>query len=267
MIDTDSREANIVTPEHVQLQLRTAGLGSRTAAQLLDLLVLAVLFAAVSLVVGIVLMVVGTGVAKALGDYAAALLIVLGFLLTGGYFAISEYYMGGQTWGKRRLGLRVVLENGQPLTWLASIIRNFFRLIDFLPSFYFLGTVWIFLHKKDKRLGDVAAGTIVVQDMRWDKLTQRRRMERWLQKWRAEERPELILTDSMRRRFEREDWIVLSSFVERLPSLLPAKRQQFAETIAAKLAHKLELEQSLYEAAPTGFLIALYEQFSEEWTL
>ncbi|WP_159882153.1 RDD family protein [Paenibacillus puerhi] len=266
MKDAFNREADIVTPEHVRLQFRTAGLGSRTAAQVFDVLLLSALLGAVALLIGLGFMFAGVNVTDALGEYAAAFLILFSFVLIGSYFVLTEYYMGGQSYGKKWMSLRVVQENGQPLTFLSSVIRNFFRLIDFLPSFYFLGAVWMFFHPKDKRLGDLAAGTLVIRDTRADQLALRRRTEKWLRKWR-EPRPELQLSETERSRIEREDWLLLSSFVERLPSLDRMKREALAWQIAQRIAARLELDARLYASGPAAFLIVLYEQLSEDWTL
>ncbi|SDD40462.1 Uncharacterized membrane protein YckC, RDD family [Paenibacillus sp. UNCCL117] len=266
MNDSFNRAADIVTPEHVRLQFRTAGLGSRTAAQLIDVLLLSLLFGAAALLIGLAFAASGAGMASVLGEYAVAFLVLLGFALIGGYFVLTEVYMSGQSYGKRWMGLRVVQENGQPVTFLSSVIRNFFRLIDFLPSFYFLGAIWMFLHPQDKRLGDLAAGTLVVRDLRADQLAQRQRTEKWLRQWK-QPRLQLELAEAERRRVDREDWLLLASFVERLPTLGPMKRDELAWQIAQRLAAKLELDPQLYARGPVAFLIALYEQLSEEWTL
>ncbi len=126
MNDSYNREATVVTPEHVRLQFRTAGLGSRTAAQLIDVLLLMLVFGAVCLLIGLALMVMGIGVNDMPGEYALAFIIVFSSVLSGGYFVLAEYYMNGQTVGKKQLGLRVIQENGQPVTFLSAIIRNFF---------------------------------------------------------------------------------------------------------------------------------------------
>ncbi|MGF9917354.1 RDD family protein [Paenibacillus ehimensis] len=267
MNEVNIREASIVTPEHVRLQFRTAGIGSRTAAQLVDNLLLLIAFGAISLLIGLILMLLDIGLDDALGEYAAAFLIVLSFLLIGGYYALTEYYMGGQTFGKKWLGLRVIQENGQPVTLLSAIIRNFFRLIDFLPSFYFVGMLWMFFHPMDKRLGDLAAGTLVIRDLQHERLHLRKRTQKWLAKHRIRLPYELKLSEAFRRRIEREDWLLLSTFVERLPSLDKFKREELARQVAERLGTKLELERELYAAQSTAFLIELYVQLSEEWSL
>ncbi|MED4602230.1 RDD family protein [Paenibacillus validus] len=267
MNDSYNREATVVTPEHVRLQFRTAGLGSRTAAQLIDVLLLMLVFGAVCLLIGLALMVMGIGVNDMPGEYALAFIIVFSSVLSGGYFVLAEYYMNGQTVGKKQLGLRVIQENGQPVTFLSAIIRNFFRLIDFLPWLYFLGGLWIFFHPMDKRLGDLAAGTLVVRDTRREQLHRRRQTEKWLNQREMAGRPNLSLTELQRRRVEREDWLLLSAYVERIPSLTRIKRDALAAEIAGRLAAKLELEAELRFVSAEAFLMELYVLLAGEWTL
>ncbi|MEK8132285.1 RDD family protein [Paenibacillus filicis] len=266
MNEVFNRETDIITPEHVRLQLRTAGLGSRTAAQLVDVLLLGAVSTVVYLLVGLGIMLTGDGISGFGKDYIPAFLILFNFILIGCYFVLTEYYMSGQSFGKKWMGLRVVQENGQPLTFLSSLIRNFFRLIDFLPSFYFLGAVWMFLHPRDKRLGDLAAGTLVIRDTRADQLALRRRTGKWLSKW-NESRPALELSEADRRKIEREDWLLLSSFIERLPTLDWMKREELAWKIAQRFTDKLGSGPGFYGSSATAYLIVLYEQLSEEWTL
>ncbi len=86
------------------------------------------------------------------------------FIVIFGYFWISEAIFSGQTLGKRALRLRVVGDRGEPLTWVQAGIRNVIRIVDFLPYGYGVGVVVLFANGRGKRLGDLAAGTIVVKD-------------------------------------------------------------------------------------------------------
>ncbi|MFX3632638.1 MAG: RDD family protein [Candidatus Pristimantibacillus sp.] len=271
MIESYNREATIVTSEHVKLQLRTAGVGSRAAAMLIDNILLLGAFCLVSLVMGLFLSISGIGMTDALGEYAIAFLILLAALLIGGYYALAEYYMAGQTYGKKWMGLRVVQENGQPITFLSAIIRNFFRIIDFLPSFYVIGAVWMFFHPRDKRLGDLAAGTMVVHDIRNDGQRIRKRTQKWLNNRKFVQPGPLSYVmpeyNTIQAKIGREDWLLLSGYVERLPSLDNRKRYELGWYIARRLGLKLELEGDGHLTDPESFLIMLYGQLYEEWSL
>jgi hypothetical protein len=86
------------------------------------------------------------------------------FIFFWGYYILFEIFWNGQTPGKRWSGLRVIRNDGTPVTLSESIIRNLVRIIDLLPAAYGIGVITMFLDKKSRRLGDLAAGTLVVHD-------------------------------------------------------------------------------------------------------
>ena len=96
--------------------------------------------------------------------WAFALLILLGFLLYYGYFAAFEALWGGQTPGKRAVGLRVISVTGQPITAFDALLRNLLRIVDQMPGIYAVGVLSIFFTARNQRLGDLVAGTVVVQE-------------------------------------------------------------------------------------------------------
>ncbi|MBC8080380.1 MAG: RDD family protein [Gorillibacterium sp.] len=262
-----TREAEIVTPEQVKLSFRTAGLGRRAVALLLDSLFLLAIFTGISLVIGLLMLLVGAQVSDGINDYVLAFLIILAALMIGGYYVWMEYYKSGQTFGKKWTGLRVVQENGQPITFVASIIRNFFRLIDFLPSFYFLGAAWMFFNSTDKRLGDLAAGTLVICDMQHERRMNLKRVNKWLHKGKFHENLTLYLSDEAKGKVTREDWVLLSTFVERIPSLEEHRRYEIAREIANRLGLKLEIRPNNSLITAEQFLVELYILLNEEWSL
>jgi len=92
-----------------------------------------------------------------------AVLLVFQFAIESMYFAFSEVLTGGRSLGKALVGLRVVRDGGLALTFEASLVRNLLRIVDMLPSTYALGLVSMVVSSQGKRLGDIAAGTIVVR--------------------------------------------------------------------------------------------------------
>ena len=162
--DLDLRQHHgVETPEHVDVHFELAGVGSRMAAGLLDLLFL---------FLGILLLVIGW---SAIGGFAAgrggdlqgwlaALMILLLFSFVWGYFTLFEALNGGQTPGKHALGIRVVMDTGRSLTPSAAVVRNLVRFIDCFLMPFVPALLTMFLHPSNKRPGDMAAGTIVVRD-------------------------------------------------------------------------------------------------------
>jgi uncharacterized RDD family membrane protein YckC len=153
----------IATPENVVFDYEVAGLGSRFLAALLDTLLILVLQIA-----NVMLFVVASGVlANGGGNVQMWLLAAAGllaFALLWGYYVLFETIWNGQSPGKRWTGLRVIRTDGTPIGLVEAIIRNLVRLVDFLPLYYGIGIVTMFVNPQARRLGDLAAGTLVVRD-------------------------------------------------------------------------------------------------------
>lgn len=155
----------IVTPEQVRVSYTLAGVGTRFAAILLDTcLQLAVLLALWLGVFGLGWSLDFRDLAQRLSAWLLALLGLLSFAVLWGYFLFWETVWNGQTPGKRAAGIRVMRDTGYPVDFRAAFIRNVVRIADFLPTFYGVGALCVFISKDSRRLGDYAAGTIVVMD-------------------------------------------------------------------------------------------------------
>jgi uncharacterized RDD family membrane protein YckC len=155
----DEGDYEVLTPERVSLQYDLAGVGSRGVAITIDT---AIQLLVVAGIVGLgVAGVAATGVSSSI---AVAVLVVLVFAVAIGYFMLWEIVWNGQTPGKRVLHLRVLRETGYPIRAGDSVIRNVVRIVDAMPFGYVLGLVTMLLNDRSKRLGDFAAGTIVVRE-------------------------------------------------------------------------------------------------------
>lgn len=142
------------TPEGVSVDLSLAGIGSRFLGALLDV----ALQAAVGFVGWVAL------AALFEGGVFTLLASIGAFLVLFGYDVAFEVLNGGRTPGKIAAGLRVVRDTGAPVTFVTSAIRNVLRLVDILPVFYGVGMAAIFLTRRHQRLGDLAAGTVVIRE-------------------------------------------------------------------------------------------------------
>ena len=144
----------VTTPEGLEVELALAGVGSRFASALIDFVLELGAFAAVAF---LLLRFASEAVAVALGSLAL-------FAVIFGYHVLFETLASGRSPGKRALGLRVVRVGGAPVRFKDSAIRNIVRLIDLLPPVtYGLGAAVILVTGRNQRLGDLAAGTIVVR--------------------------------------------------------------------------------------------------------
>ncbi len=144
----------IPTPEGLELRYALAGGGSRFAAELIDILLRVV-------VLGVLF-----GVLAALGGGSGATIaiIVASFLAWFGYDIVFEVWGAGRTPAKRWSGLRVVMAGGQPVGLGSSAVRTILRLIDEWLTLGIVGMVAIQFTSRNQRLGDLAAGTIVVRE-------------------------------------------------------------------------------------------------------
>ena len=144
----------IATPEGVDLELTLAGVGSRFSSALIDLVIQMVLLGALT---------VAFLVGGLFGGWGDALFAVLAFLVFAGYDVLFEVFASGRTPGKRLNGIRVVRVDGSPVRFLTSAVRNVLRLID-MQIFYLVGIVCILVTSRNQRLGDLAAGTLIVRE-------------------------------------------------------------------------------------------------------
>jgi uncharacterized RDD family membrane protein YckC len=153
---------NIDTPENVIFGYEVVGIGSRFMAALVDTAIILILQIVVNLTMVLLL---GNLLGLDLGSaWITAVFGLISFALLWGYYIFFEMLWNGQTPGKRLVGLRVLRSDGTPITLTESIIRNLVRFVDFLPLFYGLGVVVMFVNAQSRRLGDLAAGTLVVRD-------------------------------------------------------------------------------------------------------
>jgi len=149
------------TPEGVSLDAVLAGLGSRFAAFLLDFLLQVAFFALVTWVV-VVTLSGGGETSRLIANGIIALVALLDFI---GYFVICEMLWSGRSVGKRAAGTRVVRVGGSPVGFWSSLLRNIARLVDMMPTpFYLVGSVLILSTSKNQRLGDLLGATVVVRE-------------------------------------------------------------------------------------------------------
>jgi uncharacterized RDD family membrane protein YckC len=159
-----SDQLNIATPELVDIEMPLAGIGSRFIALLIDCLI----WFAGLLVVVVLLAIFLPGIAafsKISAEWAVAIFLFFIFLLNWGYFTLFEAYWNGRTPGKRVARIRVIQRNGRAIGLFESMARNLVRYVDMQPiPLYAVGVISIFASRRHQRLGDLAAGTLVVRD-------------------------------------------------------------------------------------------------------
>ncbi|EFO81123.1 RDD domain-containing protein [Oscillochloris trichoides DG-6] len=229
----------VETPEIVDLAYDVAGLGSRCLAAAIDTLLLLTFLGTLGATIFITL---GQVIPANAGDLVLALWSIISFASMWGYYMLFEVIWAGQTPGKRLLGLRTVREGGRPITAATSAIRNLIRIVDFLPFGYGLGALVMFADPRSRRLGDLAAGTLVVREgatVTLDQLTTQ--VEPLVLPPPAPDLPALanvqILTP--------DEYGVAQEFLRRRRRLGFQARERMAAQLAQHLQQRLALEATL----------------------
>lgn len=242
--DPNSSNVLIDTPENLTLEAEVAGFGSRFMAAFIDYAIIIITVALLSLffVQGFL-----AGEFDIRASTASAIYIFVVFLLVFFYHLFFEFFWNGQTPGKRRVGLRVTMANGMPVTTAAALTRNLVRLFDFFPLMYGIGLISMFATRYVQRLGDLAAGTIVVKE----------REGLSLQSLREDYMVQYIhvnATSALDNRIQvnnltTEDRRVLVGYLQHRLNLPDEQRQRLSMGIARKLAYRMGLAEPSATAA------------------
>ncbi len=256
----NSNEIRIHTPEQISLQFRLAGLGSKATAFLIDLILILIFQIAVVIAVTYLM-----GLFNITSGYLIAGLMIFLFVLFWGYFALFEFFSAGKTLGKMLLGIRVIQENGQNLTFLSAFVRNLLLIVDFLPTLFLVGILLIFFHPKHKRLGDLAAGTLVVHERQSQSKRQKRALNKEIER-RGIDLDQVRLDDWTKKKVSSKEWELLKTYVQRRNVLTKWKHEKFthqvAEILYPTLNQSIEKKQGAQLEAE---LLAFYDQLREEW--
>jgi uncharacterized RDD family membrane protein YckC len=253
----------IETPERVPLHFALASIGNRFLACAIDHALQ---------VLTIILMIIAFSVIanySSLGDqlsnapkWVQAVLILILFLILSSYFAFFEWIWNGQTPGKRWLKLRVIREDGRPITFWEAAVRNLLRTVDMMPApFYSIGLISVFVSLSDQRIGDMVAGTVVVRE-------------------REAEAPAFaqvfaspVSDQALRRSFKPVDFVaelnvmteseieVVETFLRRRWDLADMARQWMAWRVALPIMYKLRPTYDLSTFTYEGFLEELLHRY------
>ena len=206
MLDTYRK---LETPENIDLDIHIAGPLVRILAFTIDSLI------RMGVQIGLLIAL------TFLGKVGMALWLILTFVLEWFYPVLFEVLNHGQTPGKKAMDIAVVNDDSTPISWSASIVRNFLRIVDFLPMGYVAGLVSMILNKDFKRIGDLAAGTVVIY----------REKQKKAPKWPASTSspPPVALNLKQQR--------AMLSFVERQNTLTKERQQELANHLQPVFQH------------------------------
>ena len=256
----------IETPERVPLHFALASIGNRFLACAVDHAIQGCGIAIIA--IASLILANFTAVWEFFASapkWILAVMILLLFLTFSGYFAFFEWIWSGQTPGKRWLKLRVLREDGRPITFWEASVRNLLRCFDMFPApFYSIGLISVFANSRDQRVGDMVAGTVVVRE-------------------REAEAPEFaqvfaspVSDPALRRSFKPVDFVadvnilteseiqVVETFLRRRWDLGDVPRQWMAWRVALPILYKIrptyEVEKFTYE----GFLEELLHRYLQQ---
>jgi uncharacterized RDD family membrane protein YckC len=232
------RSVTVRTPESIAFHYELAGLGSRFLAVAIDWIIQIILTIGLFIGFGYA----SAGINRFLGSLhlkqsqtdsviiAAEILLV--FIIFFGYFIAFEALWNGQTPGKRAIGIRVVRDGGYPIGFTESVIRNLIRVIEVALFVYGVSAICAIMSASNKRLGDLAAGTIVVRDSSFEVSDPKR----WLE---GDADPAPAMGVSGASALTADELSVVHRYLERRSQLDPAVAEQLAHRVATSLRPKL----------------------------
>jgi uncharacterized RDD family membrane protein YckC len=253
----------IETPERVPLHFALASIGNRFLACAVDHTLQAIILTLIVIAFSIIsdYASLGNQLVEA-PKWIKALLIILIFLILSGYFIFFEWLWNGQTPGKRWLKLRVIREDGRPITFWEAAVRNLLRTLDMMPApFYSIGLVCVFINERDQRVGDMVAGTVVVREREAEAPT-------FDQVFAAP-----VSDSALRRSFKPAQFTadlsllteaeieVIESFLRRRWDLRDATREWMAWRVAMPIMYKLRPAYDLASFTYEGFLEELLHRY------
>ena len=258
----------IETPERVPLHFALASIGNRFLACALDHALQAMVLLLIVLTGAIIANATSASLERAIDSapkWVYAAMIIALFLTFAGYFAFFEWIWSGQTPGKRWMRLRVIREDGRPITFWEASVRNLIRSLDMMPgAFYSIGLICVFMNSRDQRVGDMVAGTVVVRE-------------------REAEAPPFsqvfaspVSDPALRRSFKPVDFTaninslteaeiqVVETFLRRRWDLSDVPRQWMAWRVALPILYKLRQTYDLATFTYEGFLEELLHRYLRE---
>lgn len=253
----------VVTPEQVGLQFTLAGIGGRGYAMAIDVAILLGVWTAAATLYSIFAIQLLNGLSNTnitygqLPIWLGAIALLATFILFSGYFVFFEVTWQGQTPGKRAANIRVIRDDGRPIGLAQAVLRSLLLSFDGIP--FFLGVIFILFEKREKRLGDIVAGTLVVQEEKpiaKANVTLSDRANTLAQDLPQSANLSLLLPD---------DFATIREYLERRSRMDRDARRELSLNLARQMRSRIEME-----SIPTGltsdeFLEAVYIAYQKQF--
>ena len=262
----------IETPERVPLAFALASIGNRFLAVAIDHFIQ---FLSIFLIAWFFLSISGSSVAdagssadslfKEMPKWTIAIMILILFVIFAAYFIFFEWLWDGQTPGKRLLKLRVIREDGRPITLWEAIARNLLRVFDAVPGFvvpiYSVGLIVIFLSNRDQRVGDIFAGTVVIRERTDEAPTFAETFSTPISDSAFHRVQKRVQVDADISKVTEREIEVVESFLRRRWDLTERQRLWMAWRVALPLMYKLKPNYNLEDFTYEGFLEEILHRF------
>ncbi len=252
-------QVNLQTPESVELEFTLAGIGNRSFALIIDYLIfgstiLLVWILSAFLIFQLVPNLINNGVINALAQWIWAIQSLTTFAIYVGYFVVLETLWQGQTPGKKWTKIRVIRDNGQPERLPQAILRALLRPIDDL---LFIGVFFIIFSQQEKRIGDLVAGTIVVQEQaaKSAKISISPEAENLAVQLRIEAEMSNLLP---------EDFATIRDFLQRRKNIILEYQHQLSRKLAEQVKEIILLEDVPEGYSNSQFLEAIYLAYQQD---
>jgi uncharacterized RDD family membrane protein YckC len=249
------------TPESVELEFTLAGIGNRAYALLIDYIVLGLIqigfliawaFLSIQLA-NVIEDLVGNS--DRLGLWFLAVLLLITFFIYVGYFVFFEALWQGQTPGKRYVKIRVIRDDGRPVGLQQSTLRALLRPVDDL---FFLGVFLIALGKREKRLGDFVAGTLVIQE------EQSIASATFPLSDQAQTLADQLQLEADLSRLLPEDFAVIREYLQRRQAMTPEAKTELSRQLAHQVKEVIGLEKVPQKVTANVFLEAVYLAYQQQ---
>ncbi|MBD2358420.1 RDD family protein [Tolypothrix sp. FACHB-123] len=246
------------TPESVELEFTLAGIGNRAWALIIDYHILAFILVLIYVIFGVILVQLADFWLTVFGSNLALWMIAIVFILTfaiyTGYFVFFETLWQGQTLGKRFAKIRVIRDDGRPIGLQQAALRGLLRPLD---EFLFIGAFLIMLGNHEKRLGDFAASTIVIQDQ----------IPIGSATLNISDQAKLLYEELMQiadlSALLPDDFAVIREYLQRRNGMSPRAKSSLSLKLSQQVQAIINLEQIPVSVAPDVFLEAIYLAYKQ----
>jgi len=248
-------QVTLSTPESVELEFTLAGIGNRALALMIDYLVLGTILIAVLFTWGILSIQIPESITEQIFPWLFALTLLGIFFIYVGYFVFFETLWQGQTPGKRYVKIRVIQDSGKPIGILQATLRALLRPID---DTFSLGAIFIVFNSKEKRIGDLVAGTIVVQEERRinaDKLAISDQAQAVANQLLEEANINALLPD---------DFGVIREYLKRRKDMEPNAKLELSRKLGKQIKDLINLETMPTQVGSDLFLEAIYLAYQQQ---